>query len=195
MYSDGVQGYPPIQAPDRPTPQVFILSSLKSQSTGALLLQRLPGTSVGLTPHPPISLWYLLPKAGLQHVPTSLASLTFIVFLGGDAKEAQDVYCGICSAWWRASVHCGRVRRWWTRHGGCQLCCQEDHALLTLQPLISNLSSSPAATCLRLGPEGWGSSVWGQPGPHSTIPFPCGPPTGLSGRVQASAHPACAGGS
>lgn len=68
-----------------------------------------------------------------------------------------------------------------------------DHALLTLQPLISNLSSSPAATCLRLGPEGWGSSVWGQPGPHSTIPFPCGPPTGLSGRVQASAQPARAG--
>lgn len=163
MYSDGVQDYPPIQAPARPTSRAFILSSLKLQSTGALLLQRLPGTSLlgsPPTPHPPISLWSLLPEAGLQHVPTSLASLTFIVFLGGDAEEAQDVYCGICSAWWRAPVHCGRVRRWWTGHGGCQLCARRS---CTAHSAASHLQSKflPCSHMSEAGARGVGLQCMG----------------------------------
>lgn len=84
--------------------------------------------------HPPPE--PLSPEIGL-HVPTSLASLTFIVLPGGDAEEAQDVYCGVCPAWRRASVHCGCVREWQAGCGDCQLHCQGDHTLLcSLAPSI-----------------------------------------------------------
>ena len=56
----------------------------------------------GLAPSPgPHCAWAAVP----------VAPLDLSVLPGGDAQEAQDVHCGICTARRRAPVHRGRVRR------------------------------------------------------------------------------------
>lgn len=100
--------------------------------------------------HPPPE--PLSPEVGL-HVLTSLASLTFIVLPGGDAEEAQDVYCGVCPAWRRASVHCGCVREvaGWVWGLPAPL---PGRPHTSLQPCAFHLISSPMAPHLRAGARG-----------------------------------------
>lgn len=100
--------------------------------------------------HPPPE--PLFPEVGL-HVPTSLASLTFLVLLGGDAEEAQDVYCGVCPAWRRASVYCGCVREvaGWVWGLPAPL---PGRPHTSLQPCAFHLNSSPMAPCLRVEARG-----------------------------------------
>lgn len=197
MLCGGIEGDPSTKPPAQPTSQAFLLpSSLAAQSRGALLLQMLSGSSLlDLPPAPPtnthtrVPLQSFLPEMELR-VPTSPASLTFIVLLGGDTEETQDVYCGISPTWWRAPVHCGRVRQAAGRVWGLPAPLPgRPHT--ALQPCAFNLNSSRGPMSEGRA-RGVGSGTSGQPGPYTVS---LGLPAGLSGRVQASAQPACTCGS
>lgn len=117
---------------------------LALQSRGALLLQRLPGTSAlnslspTDTPLPLVSGASCL-RLGWVTCSTLLASLTFVVLPGGNPEEAQDVYSGICAAWRRTPVHCGCVREAAGPGAGTGSSAARDttrRSLCSLRPLI-----------------------------------------------------------